>query len=61
MNTVSGNIVWSAQKGWHDGPPVEAKVQVRATRKHAQIAAQIHAAAVRAAAVRAAEAKAGQS
>lgn len=55
-NTVSGNIVWSAQKGWHDGPVIEAKVQVRATHKHAQIAAQIHAAAVRAA-----KAKAGQS
>lgn len=45
------NIIWSATKGWHDGPEVDnadlVKVFVRPSRKRADIAATIHAAAMR--------------
>lgn len=47
MNNAPSNIVWSAHKGWHDGPPVEVKVVLRHDAKRARTFAAIHAAAKR--------------
>ena len=38
------NIVWSATKGWHDGPEVKV-IMVKHDPKRAQMFARIHAAA----------------
>lgn len=44
------NVIWSATKGWHDGPEVKVQIvkAVRPSRDRARTFARIHAAAIKA-------------